>query len=516
MKNERTKNATRNIIWGFFQRMIGMILPFISRTVMIYTLGNMYLGLNGLFSSVLQVLNVSELGISSAITFSMYKPLAEGDEEEVCALMNFYKKCYRIIGFVVLVAGLLLLPMLRKLISGDVPTEINIYILYLIQLAATFISYQLFSYKSALLNAAQRNDITSKVSSVIAVIQTFLQIFVLLFLKNYYIYILVVLVSNVINNLTVQRLSKKLFPQYISRGKISKEQFKEIRTKVGGMIFQKIGGVILSSVDTIIISAFLGLTTLGLYQNYYYIITSLFGILGVIMSALISTVGNSIVTESVEKNYRDFKKFNFIYIWIVTWCTICLLCVYQPFMELWVGKERMLSFEMVILFAIYFFVHKWCDMLYVYQEACGIWWETKMVPLCAAIVNLCTNIVLVMIIGLPGILISTIVSVVFVYDIGYAKVLFKVYFKGKGKLKEYIARQGIYLISVVFVSIITFGFCEFIQGGAFIQIIGRGIICIVVPNVILMGLWCKLPEYTEAKKQIVRIVGNYIVKRNKG
>jgi len=262
------------------------------------------------------------------------------------------------------------------------------------------------------------------------------------------------------------------------------------------MVFQKIGGIVLSSAYTVVISAFLGLTSLALYQNYYCIIISLFEFLLVVMQSVISAVGNSVALESVDKNYSDFKKFNFIYIWIVSWSTACLLCLYQPFMEIWVKKVNMLGMEMVILFTVYFFVHKWCDMLYVYQEACGIWWETRFVPLIAAILNLTVNIALVQRIGLPGILISTIVAVIFIYVTGYAQVLFKTYFKSIHGLKSYWLRQGFYFFSAIIASLVAYFICDkIVVSNIVLKLILNGMVCIVVPNLILLALWFNLPEF---------------------
>ena len=510
----RTERATKNIMWGVLNKIVALALPFLTRTAMIYTLGTLYLGLNGLFTSILQILNISELGISSAIIFSMYKPLAEDNDEEVRELMNFYRICYHTIGIIVLILGLILLPFLNKLISGEIPSDVNIYILYLMNLGSAVLSYELFAYRTSLLIATQRNDIVSKVSSVCSICQFALQLIILILFKNYYLYVGAIILNSITNNIICAGVCKKIYPQYYCSGRISPEIFRSIKKKIGGMIFQKIGGVVLSSVDTIVISAFLGLTTLAIYQNYYYIITSLFGVLQVIMTSLTSTIGNSIVLESKEKNYIDFKKFNFIYIWIVAWCTICLLCMYQPFMYIWVGKDLMLNNSMVILFAAYFFVHKWCDMLYVYQEACGIWWETKWVPLLAAIMNLTINLILVNIIGLAGILISTIISVVLIYDTGYAKVLFSVYFKECGSLRQYICRQLFYLSGIIVAAVPTFMLCNsFLCNSSLLKLLINGIICAVVPNIIFLVIWNKLYEFNDTKILIKQILSRKLKKQ---
>lgn len=492
----RTRNVSRNIGWGVIEKLISLGIPFIMRTVMIYTLGELFLGLNGLFTSVLQVLNVAELGISTAIVYSMYKPLAEQNVEEVCALLSLYKKCYRVIGTIVLVLGLICIPFLENLISGDIPKEVNIYILYLMNLISIVLSYQLFSYRTSLLIANQRNDIVSRVRVIVIIIQSLFQFLSLLYFRNYYLYIACIIIGTVLNNVIAAIICKRIYPQYICKGKVSKSVINDIRKKVSGMLFQKIGGIVLAAVDTIIISAFLGLRTLAIYQNYYYIITALFGVLGIIMSSMIAPIGNSIVTESVKKNYKDFKKFNFIYVWIISWCTICLLCIYQPFMKIWVGEELMLPTHLVCLFAVYFFTHKWCDMLYIYQDACGIWWETKYIPLAAATLNLVANIIMVKVIGLAGVLISTIISVVFVYDIGYSIVLFKVYFKQKSGLKLFFIRQMFYLVSMITSIYVTGYLCSFTSNYSdYMQLIINSIICLFVPNIIFIILYHRLPEF---------------------
>ena len=129
MKDSRTKNALRNMIFGFFNKFVVLLFPFIIRTVIIKTLGSEYLGLNSLFISILQVLNLAELGFSAAIVYSMYKPIAENDTKTICALMNLYKKIYRVIGFTVMAIGLFLLLFLKFFIKGAYPTDINIYYL---------------------------------------------------------------------------------------------------------------------------------------------------------------------------------------------------------------------------------------------------------------------------------------------------------------------------------------------------------------------------------------------------
>lgn len=507
MEDNRTKNTSRSIIWGVFNKIVAIVLPFATRTVMIYYMGMEYVGLGSLFTSILQVLSFAELGIGSALVFSMYKPIAEQDTKKVCALLNYYRKAYRTIGIVILAIGIALMPFIKHLIAGDVPGDINIYILYTIYLLNNVIGYFLFAYKQSLFTALQRVDILSKIGMLLQLLMGTVQILVLVVFQNYYLFVFAIPITTCINNILIGILTDKKYPQYKCIGDIDIRELQSIKKKVGGMVFQRIGGIVLSSVDTIVISAFLGLLQLALYQNYYYIFTAINGFFAVIQQAMIPSVGNSVVIDNVNKNYLDFKKFNFLYVWVVAWFSACLMCLYQPFMEIWVGKDNIFDLNMVILFVVYFFIYKWCDMLYIYQDACGLWWQTRYVPFLSSMLNLFVNIILVIKLGLPGILISTIVAIALVYDIGYAKVIFRTYFKSiTGGLGKYWKRQFLYLSSTIFVVFITWEICNWISiENLWLRFIINGCICVCIPNVALILLWYRLPEFKEAVNMLKRI-----------
>lgn len=486
----RTDNVYRNLIWGIIARIAMILLPFISRTIMIYTLGIDYVGLGSLFSSILGVLSLAELGFGSAIVYSMYKPVAEDNKELICQLLGFYKKCYHLIGLIILVIGIFLLPFLDKLVSGEVPEGINLQILFIIYLLNNVISYFLFAYKNSVFLAYQRVDLQSKISLLINVGLNVLQIVILLSVRNYYLYAILIPVSTLINNLLILFFSQRMFPNIYPTKGLPEIEKKVIKTKIAGMIFQKIGGIILTSVDTIVISAFLGLKVLGIYNGYYYIITALVGFLAVIQTALIPSVGNSVAKETKEKNYRDFNKFQFIYLWILAWWSSCLVSIYPSFMELWQGSENTFPFIIVILFAIYFYTHHMGDFCYIYKESLGLWWEGKFVTLISSVVNLTLNIILVNYIGISGILISTIIAITFV-NVPYGGwILFKYYFTEKGLYKNYILQQ-IYRFAVsILVALITYFCCSlWTLDSLLLTLLKNLFICVLVPNMLLVLLY---------------------------
>ena len=254
MKIERSKNASRNIFFGVILNIYNIVLPFVMRTVMIYLLGVEYLGLNSLFTSILQVLNLAELGVGSAMTFSMYKPIAENDEDKICALMKLYKIYYRVIGGLVLTGGLIVLPFMPKLISGNIPADINIYALYMLNLLATVLTYWLFAYRNSILSAYQRNDLISKITLFTNTCKYIAQILVLYLFKNYYYYVIAILVTQILNNIITAIVSKKRYPQYSPKGNLRSEEKKKINARVRDLFTSKLGGTIVDSADTIVIS----------------------------------------------------------------------------------------------------------------------------------------------------------------------------------------------------------------------------------------------------------------------
>lgn len=504
MKLEKTKNARRNILFGSLNKVITMFLPFVVRSVIIYALSAQYLGLNSLFSSILQVLNLTELGFSSAMVYSMYKPIAENDDETICALLNFYRKIYFIIGCVVLSLGLLLLPFLDKLISGDIPDNINIYILYLCYLVNTVLSYMMFAYRSSLLNAHQRTDIISNINTITLGSMYLLQIVLLIATKNYYTYVLMMPAFTILNNLIVAAVSRKYYPQYKCKGALNSTLISGIKRQTAGLMVNKICAVSRNSLDNIFVSTFLGLAATAMYGNYYYIMNAIIAILMVISNGLLAGVGNSIVTESPEKNYSDLKKINFVYMWFAGWCTICLICLYQPFMKLWVGEKLMFPNIVAVAFGIYFYALEMGVVRGVYSDAAGLWWENRYRAIIETIVNLILNYVLVKYFGILGIVVATLISLL-VINFGFgSQIVFKYYFKNK-KLHEYFMYQMYYAFVTFVLGGTTYYIANSIKMDGVAGLALKFLICCCVPNILYVLVYHRTNEYKIAVPWILKI-----------
>ena len=486
MKIQRSKNAKRNIIFGTINRLTSLIFPFIIRTVMIYYMGVEYVGLGGLFSSILSFLSLAELGIGTALVYSMYKPIATDDTDSICALLRLYRKLYFIIGCIIFTVGLALVPFLRFIVSQDVPDDVNIYILYFIYLLNTVISYWFFGYKQSILSAYQREDIISKRTMLLSMLTYTIQIICICVFKSYYYYIIWILVLTVLTNIANHLIVNHLYPEYKCRGTVNKETEKSIKKRVIALFGTKANSVVMHAADNIVISAFLGLLMVGKYGNYYYIINAIIGFMTVIYTSLTAGIGNSLETESIEKNYFDFRILSFFNAWIVTFFSASLLCLYQPFMRIWVGSELMLDNGIVILLVIYFYVYQIRRIVLTYKDAKGIWWEDKFRPYVMMLVNIVGNVVMVQHIGLFGVVLSTIISMIISLPWENYTVFRYIFRKSS---KEYYFDLSIYVSEAILCCFITWIISNSISvENHLVEIIIRAVICYIIPNVLFFLL----------------------------
>ncbi len=508
---DRVGNATRNIIWGFVEKIILVLLPFVTRTILIKVLGAEYLGLNSLFVSILQVLSISELGLGSAIVFSMYRPIAEDDNNTICALLNVYRKLYHIVGTIILVGGLAVLPFLPKLITGHCPSDVNIYILYIIYLANTVISYYLYAYKAALFSAFQRNDLISKRTTVISLISSLLQITVLLTMQNYYAYVLIIPLATILTNLANAWLAKKMYPHIFCKGAITGEMKEGLKKRIIGLLSYKIYGVIFSSVDAIVISAFLGLTPLAIYNNYFVVQNAIIGFMTILTNSITAGIGNKMVTNNTDDNYVDFKNLVFANGWIVSWFAIFQFCLFQHFMTVWVGKELVFPFVTMTLMVFYFLLPRITTVTMTYKSAAGLWWEDRWRPLVATLVNIIANIILVQIIGMNGVIISTLICTIFINVPWGTYVLFKYYFKRSPM--EYFGLILYYTLITSIVGCVTLFICNLLKNEtSILYLILKILICLVVPNIMLLLIYKNRKEFSYSKDLAFKILNKYIGK----
>ena len=498
----RTKNTKRNIIFSYVDSFITIGFQFLSRSIIVHTFSSQYLGLTSLFTSVLQVLNMADLGFASAIIYNMYRPMAEHDVDAVCALLNYYRKVYRVVGSVILVCGILVMPILPYLMKKELPEGINMYVLYLLYLSNTVISYFLFAYKTALLNALQRLDLTKLAYAAANIIQSIFQIVCLTILKNFYIFVGVAVIGTVFKNVFCACISKSKFPEYFCLGEVASATRKDVVHRVKGLFICNVSGVTYTAFDSIILSTFLGLSTVAVYNNYITVFNGVMSFVVLLRNAMQASVGNSIASESREKNYRDMILWQFLFSVIAIWCVTCLFSLYQPFMELWMGLEMLLPVKDVVLLCVWFFLSLVPHAFYLYLSGNGLWWEMKWSYILSTGCNLVLNITLGKLYGTTGIIFSTVVSSLIFGMIWQCVIVFKIYFIKS--MREYFRRQifyaGICLLSAVLAYILN----HFILIDGMSGIIVKGMVCTFV-SALLVILLCRESEIYKRAVTFVRL-----------
>ena len=495
----RVTYAKRNIIAAVFKQVLNIVLPFIARTIVIYALGELYQGLNGLFTSLLQVLSLADLGFSTVVTYLLYEPIVKKDNEMICAIMAFLKRIYRYVALAILLVGLLLMPLIPLVIKGEYPQEINLYLLYGFYLLNSVVSYSFFAYKSTLLIAMQRESVVSNVTSAVLAGTRLLQIAALLITKNYYVFMALTIMGTIATNLLNEHYSRKLFPEIKAVGSIDEKTRKEFEKQIKGIMITRLADMARNSLDNVILSFLLGLTAVAAYDNYFYVFTALYGISVVIAHALQAGVGNSLATESVQKNYEDLEKFTFIYTWFTGWCTVCLASLYQPFMRIWMrGKpDVILSDFTMILFCIYFFAITINNVRNLYANGKGLFWELKFWYAAEAVANLLLNLLLGWLWGIPGIVIATILTIIIFNFIGRTNVLFSKYFQFRPK--EYYLQCATYAVVTAAIAAVTYYVCSFIAMGGYVELGIKLVICMILPNLLYLLSYHGSARFQQAK-----------------
>lgn len=493
MRIEKTKNAVKNISFGFLNKILTIVFPFIIKTIIIYKLGVDYLGLNSLFASILNILNFAEIGFGTAIIFTMYKAVADNNTEEICALLNLYKKIYRIIGLIIIAFGLITTPLLPYLIKGNYPADINLYVLYLIYLFNNVCGYFFFAYKSSLLSVHQRNDISSIIGGITNSLGYIIQIALLFAFSNYYIYIIITPIATVINNLLIGYVTKKKYPQYTPTGKVPPEKIKDITSKVFGLLCHKVGSVVQNSIDNLAISAFFGVTILGIYSNYLYILSAVQAFIVIINQSVIASVANNIYKEDMETNRKLFNRLNFASCLLIIFCFTCLLTLFQPFMVIWNRVDIPLNLSVIILISILFLVNNIQSTVFIFREAIGLWDKDKIRPLLITVVNLVGTIISAMLGSLEGIVFSTILAYIIVGFYMGARVLFKYYFKTG--IKKYFLKLFVFLILAGIVSTTTYFVVSLIPAGGIAIFILKAVVCVLLTSALLILLTFKTNNF---------------------
>lgn len=430
----RTNNVIRNMIAELLMGLVGTVLPFIVRTCIIKYLGSEYMGLNNLCASVLYVLSVSDLGVANAFAFRLYKPIAEGDKEEVCRLLNFYRKVYFAIGMFILGIGIIILPFFQYFISQDIPEGINIYLIFFIYLVNTVISYTVFTYKNLIFIADQKK-IYESATMLAAYILLYTSQILLILARQYYISVCVLPINTLFVNVLRNEIAKRKYPEYIPQGTVSKEEIAALRRDVFSVAVYKFRDISRDAFDSIIISAFIGLVVLSNYQNYNMIVAVPVWMLKMFYAVLLPSVGNFAVSNNLEEVYGIYKKNAFVFGFLSGWFAICYGFLIQDAIVVWLGADFKLSWVAALLFSVYIYLYGETMLIKIARESVGLWNQGKVWAGIEMAVNLSLNVALVRWLGVEGVILATIVSMLFIGIPVENRIIFRQYFIGKEKDK---------------------------------------------------------------------------------
>lgn len=509
--NDRKKQSAKNSVVGIASFLTKSLLSFVVKTVFIYILGAELLGLNSLFSNVLTILSLAELGIGSAIVFAMYKPIAEKNHEKVNALIKFYKKVYYSIALVMIVLGIILLPLLKYIINADNTLNVNIYLVYIMFLLNNIISY-FAAHRNALIFASQRNDILTGISMIVGIISSLIQIAVIFLVKNYYLYYSITLFSTALENVCVYIASNKIYKHLNLKDAktLNKEEKQSLFKDFKGMLFQKIGGAVISGTDNIIISAFINLTILGSYSNYILITTSIGSAIYLIANSIKASVGDFIATHTPDEVEQVQHKLMFFFSWLIIFCSTSLLCLLQPFIKIWLPDEYAISFVTVVMIVLSFTIEKSRHVICLTRDCAGLFRYKKWCPICEAITNLIASLILVKVMGLPGVILGTIIGYVLFPLWVEPWVVYKYYYHKSSK--RYWKKWIKYFAIGIIIAIVTFFVCSLLPNYGLLWFVLKCGICVVIPNTIMLLLYHKTPEF----KFYVNLIKSFLKGKKKG
>lgn len=411
MENSRLKNSALNFASGFLGRVLTILLNFAVRTIFIYCLNEAYLSVNGLYSNILTVLSLAELGFGSAMVYRMYAPVAVKDYQKTAALLQFYKKIYIIIGVVIFLLGLCVIPFMDYIIK-DKPDISGLTLYYILFLVNTSISYWFSSYKASVLYADQKEYIQTNVQNTMAILQSGLQIVLLLLFRKYLLYLLIQLAGNIFLNLYVALLVDKRYPEIktYQGASLSAEERVQIRKDTEALVLSRFGHVALNGTDNIIISAVVGVLWVGRLSNYTLICDSVTSVLCQITAAITGSLGNFFATEDKHAGYALFKKVEFLNFWLYGFSFIALVTLLDPFVQIWAGERFVLGLPISIAIAINFFVAGYMNTLWVFRSTIGLFKQGKFRPILVAILNIILSIFLGKLWGVFGVLFATFLS----------------------------------------------------------------------------------------------------------
>lgn len=503
----RSEKSIRNVLVTWMGLMFVSLGGFVVRIVLARVMAEEYLGLNGLFGNIISVLSLAELGVGPAITFSLYRPIAQNDTKEITALMQMYRKFYIGVGLFVLGVGTVLTPFLPYLIK-DMPQSVeHLYLIYFLYVLNASMSY-FCSYKVVYISANQNYYLYSLNHAMCYVLMYVVQILVLLLTKNFVLFYLVQVITTAAENLNISRIADKRYPILRSKekGELPEETKKTIKTNVFAAIGHNIGNVVLNSTDNIIISKFVGLVETGMYSNYLLITSTINMFLNQAFSAIISSIGNLVVEGSEKQKEDSFYLVYFVNFWIFGFAATALLVLASPFVSLAFGENYVLSSSVVFIIAMNFYATGMRQTCITFKSAYGILIQDVHKAYIEAIVNLVVSVLLVQKLGIFGVLLGTLISNYAVAFWIEPKVLFRYGFKKKPW--KYFGIYVLFLGTFLAAAFGTLWCASLLPVGGVVGFLADILLVLILPNLLILLLWHRSEPCRQLFATLKRILLN--------
>ncbi len=503
----RTQKTIRNIIFSFINTGATTLLSFVSRIVFARVLSQEYLGVSGLFTSILTVLSLAELGIGDAIGYSLYEPLAKNDLKKVQGLMQLYGKIYRAIGGLVLLAGVLLLPVYPFMISGSSTVE-NLDLIYFLFILNTSVSY-FGVYKKNLIVYDQRAYIANIYNLIFYGVRIIAQTVFLLITRNYIIYLVIQVIFTILENLVISARANLDYPFLKKKDKqiIPQEEIRTIKKNTFALMLHKMGDVLLNSMDNILLSKLYGLAITGIYSNYYMVFNSLGGIIWRIFSSATASIGNLNASDSKEKMYDTFKASLFVNSFFTGLVVCCAMTSMQSFIRLAFGEDYLLDMGTLIALVVAFYVNRMRSAITSFRDATGAFYYDRYVTLIQAVVNIVSSFIFAHFWGIAGVFVGTSFSIITTTFWVEPLVLYRHSFEQP--LGDYFIRYAKYTLLIAAISILAVCLTQSIPNGL-VGLCVRG----VSSAIIFSGLYLAINHRSPEMKYFVgRISG--VVKKAK-
>lgn len=504
-----SRNAIRNALTNVFGQMLIIILNFVSRKIFLLILDTNYLGISGLFSSVITMLSLAELGMGTAITFSLYKPLVNNDNELILSLMSLYKKVYRGIGIFVLGIGTAITPLVMYMteVEIDIPHLEYIYLLFVINASISYF----YSYNRTLIVADQKEYKLAAIDYICKLVLIIFQIAILIITQNYILYLFMQIVMTFVQNYLVYRKVRKLYPILLSSNikRIPGQILEEIKKNTLAMMLYKLAIVIVSGTDNLIISKSLGTIWVGLYSNYSMVILSVQTICSKMVSSVTASIGNIVAAGDQEHSYQVYEIIQYVCFLVYGMCTVVMFVLLNPFVELFLGKEYLLSNSTIVVVLANFYLLGMQGASSLLRDAQGIFWQGKFRPLAQGILNLVISLILVFIMkNLTAVFLGTVISRVMTVTWFDPYVVHKYGFRDLKKIKmfawKYIKYGGIVILS----SLAAFYITDVCMVNSIMGFIFKGLISILVSLILTFLCTFRMQEFRfliNKMKQLRRI-----------